>query len=410
MKEIALQKLNLLVSKGILKKTIEDDLDMPKNTVATYLTGARDLPAKWIEPILQYAEKFLGPDAPLAVPDPKTQLVVDVEGIKEKPSEKTIDVLRLTMNKINKDFGAGTVMLLGEKPNIKVDAISTGSISLDAAIGVGGLPRGRIVEIFGPESSGKTTIAIHVIANAQKKGLKCLMVDAEHAFDAEYAENLGVNIEDLLLCQPDNGEEGLEVADRYISSGSVGVAIIDSVAALIPKGELEGEMGDSKMGLHARLMSQACRKMVASIAKTNTLCIFINQLREKIGVMYGPSEVTTGGNALKFYSSVRLDVRRIGQLKDGDEAYGNRTKVRVIKNKVAPPFKSTEFDILYGQGINRIGEILDISVQKNIINKSGSWYSYNDTKLGQGRDAAISILKDNEELLSEIENKIKDPQ
>lgn len=410
MKAEALENLNKLIeSKGFSRSEVETNLGMPKNTLSSYLSGSKDMPEKWVEPIMSYLQQF--PEfKPKAIDTPRTELVVDEVGLKEKPSGEIMKNLRMTMDKINKDFGAGTVMMLGDKPNVRADVISTGSLTLNEALGVGGLPRGRMVEIYGPESSGKTTLAIHIMVEAQKKGLKCLMVDAEHAFDSDYAANLGLNIDELTICQPSYGEQGLEIADRYIESGSMGVVVIDSVAALIPKAELEGEMGDSKMGLHARLMSQACRKMTASIAKTNTICIFINQLREKIGIAYGNPEVTTGGNALKFYASIRLDVRRLTQIKDGEVAFGNKTKVKVVKNKVAPPFKVAEFDIIYGEGIDSIGEIVDMAVQKNIINKSGSWYSYNTDKLGQGRDAVKSLLKDNEELFEEIKNKLGNQQ
>jgi recombination protein RecA len=286
--------------------------------------------------------------------------------------------------------------------------ISTGSIGLDSALGIGGLPKGRVVEIYGPESSGKTTLATHVIAEAQKKGGMCAFIDAEHAFDSAYARKLGVDVDNLLISQPDYGEQALEIADRLILSGALDVVVIDSVAALVPKSELEGEMGDSKMGLHARLMSQALRKLTATISKTNTICIFINQLREKIGVMFGNPETTTGGNALKFYASVRLDIRRSAQIKDGDEAIGNRIKVKVVKNKVAPPFRSAEFDIIYGEGISKTGEILDMGVELGIVNKSGSWYSYNGDKLGQGRDGVKQLLTDNPEMANEIETKIRE--
>jgi recombination protein RecA len=288
-----------------------------------------------------------------------------------------------------------------------MEVISTGSIGLDVALGIGGLPRGRIIEIYGPESSGKTTIAIHVIAEAQKKGGMCAIIDAEHAFDSGYAQKLGADVDNLLISQPDYGEQALEIADRLILSGALDVVVIDSVAALVPKGELEGEMGDSKMGLHARLMSQALRKLTATISKTNTICIFINQLREKIGVMFGNPETTTGGNALKFYASVRLDIRRIAQIKDGEEAIGNRAKVKVVKNKVAPPFRSAEFDIIFGEGISKAGEIIDMGVELGIIAKSGSWYSYNTDKLGQGRDAVKQLMLDNPELAADIEKKIR---
>jgi recombination protein RecA len=319
-----------------------------------------------------------------------------------------LKALKLTMDKIDKDFGKGSVMLMGEKGEQLQEVISTGSIGLDAALGIGGLPKGRVVEIYGPESSGKTTIATHVIAEAQKKGGMCAFIDAEHAFDSAYAQKLGVDIDNLLISQPDYGEQALEIADRLILSGALDVVVIDSVAALVPKGELEGEMGDSKMGLQARLMSQALRKLTATISKTNTICIFINQLREKIGVMFGNPETTTGGNALKFYASVRLDIRRMSQIKDGDDAIGNRVKVKVVKNKVAPPFRTAEFDIVFGEGISKIGEILDTGVELGIVQKSGSWFSYNSDKLGQGREGVKSLLKDNPALADEIEAKIRE--
>ncbi len=321
-------------------------------------------------------------------------------------SEK-LKALKLTIEKIDKDFGKGSVMMMNEKGERSMEVISTGSIGLDIALGVGGLPRGRVIEIYGPESSGKTTIATHVIAEAQKKGGICAIIDAEHAFDSSYAQKLGVDIDNLLISQPDYGEQALEIADRLILSGALDVVVIDSVAALVPKGELEGEMGDSKMGLQARLMSQALRKLTATISKTNTICIFINQLREKIGVMFGNPETTTGGNALKFYCSVRLDIRRSAQIKDGDNAIGNRVKVKVVKNKVAPPFRSAEFDIIFGEGISKIGEIIDMGVEMGIIQKSGSWFSYDGNKLGQGRDAVKALLGDNEGLANEIEGKIR---
>ncbi|MFI5152295.1 MAG: recombinase RecA [Chitinophagales bacterium] len=319
-----------------------------------------------------------------------------------------LKALKLTMDKIDKDFGKGSVMLMNERSQDPMEVVSTGSIGLDVALGIGGLPRGRVVEIYGPESSGKTTIAIHVIAEAQKKGGMCAIIDAEHAFDSAYAQKLGVDVDNLLISQPDYGEQGLEIADRLILSGALDVVVIDSVAALVPKGELEGEMGDSKMGLQARLMSQALRKLTATISKTNTICIFINQLREKIGVMFGNPETTTGGNALKFYASVRLDIRRLAQIKDGEEAIGNRVKVKVVKNKVAPPFRSAEFDIVFGEGISKMGEIIDMGVEMNIIQKSGSWFSYGNDKLGQGRDAVKQLLHDNPELANEIEGKIRE--
>jgi recombination protein RecA len=319
-----------------------------------------------------------------------------------------LKALKLTMDKIDKDFGKGSVMMMNERPSGDQEVISTGSIGLDTALGIGGLPKGRVVEIYGPESSGKTTLAIHVIAEAQKKGGMCAIIDAEHAFDSGYAQKLGVDIDNLLISQPDYGEQALEIADRLILSGALDVVVIDSVAALVPKGELEGEMGDSKMGLQARLMSQALRKLTATISKTNTICIFINQLREKIGVMFGNPETTTGGNALKFYASVRLDIRRMAQIKDGDEAVGNRVKVKVVKNKVAPPFRTAEFDLVFGEGISKTGEILDMGVEMGIVQKSGSWFSYNNDKLGQGREGVKGLLKDNPALADEIEGKIRE--
>lgn len=322
-------------------------------------------------------------------------------------SEK-LKALKLTMDKIDKDFGKGSVMMMNERSQEPMDSVSTGSIGLDAALGIGGLPRGRVIEIYGPESSGKTTVATHVIAEAQKKGGMCAFIDAEHAFDSVYAQKLGVDIDNLLISQPDYGEQALEIADRLILSGALDVVVIDSVAALVPKGELEGEMGDSKMGLQARLMSQALRKLTATISKTNTICIFINQLREKIGVMFGNPETTTGGNALKFYASVRLDIRRMSQIKDGEEAVGNRVKVKVVKNKVAPPFRTAEFDIIFGEGVSKVGEILDLGVEMGIVQKSGSWFSYNSDKLGQGREAVKSLLHDNPTLADEIEGKIRE--
>ncbi|HRN72525.1 MAG TPA: recombinase RecA [Ginsengibacter sp.] len=324
----------------------------------------------------------------------------------EKISEK-LKSLKLTMEKIDKDFGKGSVMMMNEKSHEAHEVISTGSLGLDVALGIGGLPKGRVIEIYGPESSGKTTLAIHVIAEAQKKGGVCAIIDAEHAFDSIYAKKLGVDVDNLLISQPDYGEQALEIADRLILSGALDVVVIDSVAALVPKGELEGEMGDSKMGLQARLMSQALRKLTGTISKTKCCCIFINQLREKIGVMFGNPETTTGGNALKFYSSVRLDIRRMAQIKDGDHSVGNRVKVKVVKNKMAPPFRVAEFDIMYGEGISKNGEIIDMGVDLGIVQKSGSWFSYEGNKLGQGRDAVKTLLTDNPELAAEIEGKIK---
>lgn len=324
----------------------------------------------------------------------------------DKVSEK-LKALKLTIDKIDKDFGKGSVMMMNERSQEAHEVISSGSIGLDVALGIGGLPKGRVVEIYGPESSGKTTLAIHVIAEAQKKGGMCAIIDAEHAFDSVYAKKLGVDVDNLLISQPDYGEQGLEIADRLILSGALDVVVIDSVAALVPKSELEGEMGDSKMGLQARLMSQAMRKLTATISKTNCCCIFINQLREKIGVMFGNPETTTGGNALKFYSSVRLDIRRMAQIKDGDQSIGNRVKVKVVKNKMAPPFRIAEFDIIFGGGISKVGEIIDMGVDLGVIQKSGSWFSYDTTKLGQGREGVKQLLLDNPELSNELEGKIR---
>src|SRR6478752_6091175 len=324
------------------------------------------------------------------------------------PGSYKLKALKLTIEKIDKDFGKGSVMMMNERGVQVMEVVSTGSIGLDIALGVGGLPRGRVIEIYGPESSGKTTIATHVIAEAQKKGGICAIIDAEHAFDSSYAQKLGVDIDNLLISQPDYGEQALEIADRLILSGALDVVVIDSVAALVPKSELEGEMGDSKMGLQARLMSQALRKLTATISKTNSCCIFINQLREKIGVMFGNPETTTGGNALKFYASVRLDIRRQAQIKDGDEVIGNHIKVKVVKNKVAPPFRQAEFDIIFGEGISKNGEIIDMGVELGIIAKSGSWFSYNTDKLGQGRETVKQLLHDNPELANEIESKIRE--
>lgn len=323
-------------------------------------------------------------------------------------SDEKLKALKMTLDKIDKDFGKGSVMKLGDKQQTEMEVTSTGSLGLDVALGVGGFPKGRIIEIYGPESSGKTTIAIHTIAEAQKKGGICAIVDAEHAFDSSYARKLGVDVDNLLISQPDYGEQALEIAERLILSGALDIVVIDSVAALVPKAELEGEMGESKMGLQARLMSQAMRKLTATISRTNCTCIFINQLREKIGVMFGNPETTTGGNALKFYASVRLDIRRIAQIKDGEFATGNRTRVKVVKNKVAPPFRQVEFDIIFGEGISKIGEIIDMGVEMGILNKSGSWFSYGENKIGQGRDAVKNFLIDNPEFATEIEHKIRE--
>eukprot|EP00388_Colpodella_angusta_P022595 GDKJ01057811.1.p2 GENE.GDKJ01057811.1~~GDKJ01057811.1.p2 ORF type:complete len:338 (-),score=39.54 GDKJ01057811.1:1919-2932(-) len=323
------------------------------------------------------------------------------------PNADKLKALQLTLDKLEKSYGKGSVMKLGDAPVEAIDSISTGSISLDIALGIGGVPKGRVIEIYGPESSGKTTLATHIIAEAQKKGGIAAFIDAEHAFDKGYAKKLGVDVDNLLISQPDNGEQALEIADNLIRSGAIDVIVIDSVAALVPKAEIEGEMGDSRMGLQARLMSQALRKLTGTIAKTGCCCIFINQLREKIGVMFGNPETTTGGNALKFYASVRLDIRRTSQIKDSDEVSGNRVKVKIVKNKVAPPFRIAEFDIMFGEGISKNGEIIDLGVDFNIIKKAGSWFSYGDTKLGQGRDAVKQLLMDNPELADEIENKIR---
>jgi recombination protein RecA len=402
--EELIKQLNELVEAGEKKTTLEESIGLPKNSLSAVLSGANKMPQSWIPKI----EAFLA--APIADPEPlqdaPTKLVVDEEGIKERPSDERDKRLRAVMDKCNKDFGAGTIMFLGDKPMKGFEAVPTGSLGLDMAIGIGGLPRGRIVEIFGPESSGKTTLALHIIANGQKMGLKCAMIDAEHALDPDYAKNLGVDLDKLIISQPDYGEQSLEVADRMILQGDIGVMVIDSVAALVPKAELQGEMGDSKMGLHARLMSQACRKMVASVSNTNTLCIFINQIRQTIGNMY-QHEYTPGGVALKFFSSVRIDIRCMAVIKDGDEALGRRSKAKVIKNKVAPPFKNAEFDIIYGKGISRAGEIVDIAVEKGIIKKSGSWFSHGEMKLGQGRDGVIGMVESNEAFAKEIEDAIK---
>ena len=332
-----------------------------------------------------------------------------------KKEEEIVDIRKAklqawqaAMSKIEKDFGKGSIMKLGDENTEKVDIIPTGSISLNAALGVGGYPKGRIIEIYGPESSGKTTLAIHAIAEAQKAGGIAAFIDAEHAFDRFYAAKLGVDTDSLIISQPDNGEQALEIADQLVRSAAVDIIVVDSVAALTPKKEIEGEMGDNVVGLHARLMSQALRKMTSSVSKTNTTCIFINQLREKIGVMFGNPETTTGGNALKFYASVRLDIRRVTSLKDGDEVIGNQVRVKVVKNKVAPPFRKAEFEITFGEGISKVGEILDLGVEYGIIQKSGSWFSYNDTRLAQGRDAAKNVIKDNPELAEELEAKIKE--
>ncbi len=325
---------------------------------------------------------------------------------KQDINKEKLKALQLTLDKMEKTYGKGAIMRMGESATTEIEHISTGSIGLDNALGIGGIPRGRVVEIYGPESSGKTTLAIHAIAEAQKAGGIAAFIDAEHAFDRFYAENLGVDVENLLISQPDNGEQALEIVDNLIRSGAIDIVVIDSVAALTPRAEIEGEMGDSRMGLQARLMSQALRKLTSSISKTSTTCIFINQLREKIGVMFGNPETTTGGNALKFYASVRLDIRRISAIKDRDQVVGNRVRVKVVKNKIAPPFRQTEFEIIFGEGISKLGEIVDMGVEHGIVKKAGSWFSYGDTKLGQGRDAVKNLLKDNPELADELETKI----
>jgi recombination protein RecA len=330
------------------------------------------------------------------------------KGKLEKKQQDKLKALEATLGNIEKAFGKGSIMKLGDEAVDKVSAISTGSISLNHALGIGGVPNGRVVEIFGPESSGKTTLALHIIAEAQKNGGIAAFIDAEHAFDRVYAEKLGVDTQNLLISQPDHGEQALEIADSLIRSAAIDVIVIDSVAALTPKSEIDGEMGDSKMGLHARLMSQALRKLTANISKTGTVCVFINQLREKIGVMFGNPETTTGGNALKFYASVRMDIRRISQIKDGENITGNRVRVKVVKNKVAPPFRKAEFDIVYGEGISKIGEIIDLGVEYGIVKKSGSWFSYGETKLGQGRDAVKNLLFDNPDLVEDLENQINE--
>jgi len=332
----------------------------------------------------------------------------EAKGAKDSVNKEKLKALQLTLDKLEKTYGKGAIMKMGDAAVENVEVIPTGSLGIDIALGIGGLPKGRVIEIYGPESSGKTTLTLHAIAEVQKAGGIAAFIDAEHAFDRSYAEKLGIDTENLLISQPDNGEQALEIAENLIRSGAIDIIVIDSVAALTPKSEIEGEMGDSKMGLQARLMSQALRKLTGTINKTGCCCIFINQLREKIGVMFGNPETTTGGNALKFYASVRIDIRRIGQIKDGDQVIGNRTRVKIVKNKVAPPFRQVEFDILYGEGISKVGEIIDLGVEHNIIKKSGSWFSYADTKLGQGRDSVKALFNDNPDLMEEIENKIRE--
>ncbi len=337
----------------------------------------------------------------------ETKAVKDASDAKKEINKEKLKALQATLDKIDKDYGKGTIMKMGDKAVVDVPVIPSGSIGVDVALGIGGFPRGRVIEIYGPESSGKTTLAIHAMAQAQKLGGIAAFIDAEHAFDRFYAEKLGVDMENLLISQPDNGEQALEIADSLIRSGAIDIIVIDSVAALTPKAEIEGDMGDSKLGLQARLMSQALRKLTANISKTNTTCIFINQLREKIGVMFGNPETTTGGNALKFYASIRVDIRKIQAIKEGEEILGSRTRVKIVKNKMAPPFKKAEFDIMYGEGISLAGEIVDLGAELEIIKKSGSWFSYGETKLGQGRDAVKQLIKDNPELTAELSDKIK---
>lgn len=392
---------------------VEAELSFGNGILGKVLKGQRTLSTENQEKLLVFYKEKTGKSF-TEIGEPKKEVIVEGDKIKKQPSVLAKMVVTETMNKLNKDYGAGTVMFFGDKPNQEYEVISTGSLTLDNALGIGGLPRGRITEIFGWESSGKTTIALNVIANAQKKGLKCLLVDAENAFDPEYADALGVGVDNLLYCQPSCGDEALEVADRQMSAGDADVVVIDSVAALVPKAELEGQHGDSKMGLHARLMSQACRKMVGTIGKKNCICIFINQFRHKIGVQFGSPEVTTGGNALQFYASIRLEVRRSttteNSVMNGDIKEGNKTTVKVIKNKCAPPFRKAEFNIIYGKGVFRVGEVADLAIRYGIIEKAGSWYSYGQTKLGQGVTSVYQILEDNIELANEIEAKIKEKE
>ena len=399
---VALKAIKLPVSK------VEDELGFSNGLIGKAAKGITDLSEDKFVSLKNYFAEKTG----LQTPTKEKELVVTKKGLQEVPSTGSKQRVMDTMAKINKGFGEGTVMFFGDKPNKEYEVISTGSLLLDDALGIGGLPRGRMVEIFGMESSGKTTIALNVIANAQKKGLKCLLVDAENSFDPEYAEVLGVKTEELIYCQPSYGEQGFEVADQYITEGSVGVVVIDSVAAMIPKKELEGDVGDSVMGLHARLMSQVCRKMVSSIGRTNTLVIFINQVRNKIGVMMGNPEVTTGGMALQFYASIRLRVSRSttreNSVMNGENAEGNLTTVKVIKNKCSPPFRTAQFYIMYGQGVDNFSEMIDLAIDKGIIMKSGSWFSYDNNKIGQGREAVKQLLSDNDELRTEIEQKLRD--
>lgn len=399
-----IDELNRMVAAGTKKSELEESIGLPENSLSAVLKGSKEMPGSWVSKIKAFLEK------PIAQPEPEISpnIKVTQNGLTSTSVKEKMAALQPTIDGINKDFGAGTIWCLGDKPLPIKEVIPTGILGADLALGVGGFPRGRIVELYGGEASGKTTIALHVIAEAQKKNLLTAYIDAEHAFDHSYAQKLGVNLETLYMAQPDYGEQALEIADRAILSEKYAVIVIDSVAALIPKAELEGEMGDSKMGLQARLMSQACRKLVASINKSNTLVIFINQLRAVIGNMYGPQEITTGGNALKFYASIRIETRIGALLKDGEETIGRRIKFKVVKSKVAPPYKTAEFDILYGEGVDKIGEIVDIGVAKGIITKAGSWFSYNNHKLGQGRDSAKQVLLDNPDMLQEITKKIKE--
>lgn len=397
---IALKVVKYPVSK------IESELGLSNGLIGKAAKGSTELSEDKFIKLVNFFNEKLGINEPIK--EPVKMVVAKKEGLKVIPSDEKMKELRENMDRINKDFGVGTVMLFGDKPVGGYETVSTGSLQLDHALGIGGLPKGRMIEIYGWESSGKSTIALNAIADAQKQGLKCLLVDAENSFDPEYADALGVNVDELQYCQPSCGEQGFEVADRQICAGAVGLVVIDSVAAMIPKAELEGEMGDSKMGLHARLMSQVCRKMVSSIAKHNVVCIFINQLRHKIGVVYGSPEVTTGGNALQFYASIRMEVRRSTTEKNsvynGDEKQGNQTTVKVIKNKCAPPFKTATFNIMYGKGVDRNSEIIDLAIEMNIIEKAGSWFSYKGSKLGQGKEQLKEMLSDNSGLLSEIES------
>ena len=406
-KEQILQEIQQKVSQGVKRKEIEVAIGLPQNSLSNIMAGRRAFPSSCIDQAIVYLTGQQVSEAPVYEKMEPDVVVTEKGTLKEVPPLKKIALTSATLDKINKDFGAGTVMKFGDRPQIGYKTVSTGSILLDNAIGIGGLPRGRFVEIYGPESSGKTTLCLHVVANAQKQGLRCLWVDAENSFDPEYAMNLGVDVNEMHYCQPTFGEQGFEVVDRMITAGEVDCVVIDSVAAMIPKGELDGETGDAKMGLHARLMSQVCRKLVTVVAKKDVLLLFINQIRNKIGVMYGSPEVTTGGMALQFYASVRLDVRRSTAIKDGDEAMGNKTRVKVVKNKCAPPMKIVEFDILYGEGVDRNGEIIDLAVEKQVVSRMGSWYSYNGEKLGQGRDNVRQLLIDNKELADEILKRVK---